>query len=1609
MLRKRWAKWLPILLSLTLIFPFGITNTTFAADTVVTLTTIGSNTWTCPAGVSSIKVELWGGGGGSARARNGTKLIGGGGGGAYTMGTLTVTPGTAYSYTVGAGGTGGTSSNNSGGNGVNSTFQVGAITLTANGGRGSSNANGAAGGAASTGTSVTTSYKGGDGANAGSTYSGGGGGGAGRTGDGGNAATSAAGAGNTPGGNGGAGRSSQNTGANGLTYGGGAGGAFRASSQGTNQNGGNGAPGQIVITYTAIPTYALTMAVNTTAGGAATDSTGTSPYIAGKVINITATANNGYTFSSWTSSSGGSFGSSARSSTTFTMPPNATTVTAIFTAATQTITYNANNGTGTAMANTTGLTDSTVTLAANSYSRNGYTFIGWNTNASATTATYTNGQSLTMPAGGLTLYAIWSGNPQTITYNANDGTGAAMASTTGATGASVTLRTNTYTNTGKVFIGWNTDSAATTAAYTDGQTITMPAGGLSLYAVWGTRTALSVLEVEPGTNYLLPATATVSNYDVTVTRMPMTQFISMVDSINGKYDIVVIGNNAYTDTVSNTHYDLTRLGGSANVTVGYSAAGLHYPTTTTGTTFALPQGGTTDSYENYYVNDVTNRKAADVDEYLKTGQLTVFADSILSSSSTIKDTILYNKFHTYRNNLTYPNFKSVTTIDINDLVSKYASANKRPTLNLQDQPLEYDGTDGTKLTDNRVMSYGFYLTGAHTMTASLYIDANGDGIFTATEKMATAAGLTSSGNNDSPYALNYRLPDAFTGLQPWKLVITDETTGAKTYTTGYTAFKGIPLNVRVLQLVPSGSTLNVKTDMLQPLTATGEYTISVTVMNVTNFDNAYAGSLTNPSNADDVYGVSQPTKLDGNYDMIIMGFADTYGGADLKNANAITALKNFIASGQSVMFTHDTMTFATNSTSGWDYNLTKNFRDLIGQNIYQKDAWNADAVSTVSHVLKRLLYPVTTNNSFGFTRIALDRANNGGDFPTATSTAKLNDGLITKYPYILGNTLSVASTHYQYYQLDLEDPTLVPWFTLSGTGYNSWDGRNDYYTYTKGNITYSGTGHSTPNNAEEHKLFINTIIKASRGANHAPIVGIYDIKDGQEIYTDQTTLNFSFQASDLDVEKDKTLKASITLTYNGTDYPVTDFTADGIHYTPANLDSNKAFTMNNNSIVTISMPQSVPTTKTSFKLTVKAKDTSNATGSKTITLNLVSPPSMKITAPQNNYYLVNDTATTTFSVIPNSAVKDMTNVVLTINKDQSGIASITNPAGGTVTDNGGSFTIKLPDYAVSTSSPNHWSQQTPSYQITFTQKPITGTVSINYTLSYQSLLNNVLTTRTLNQSVDYHVNIGEIRGDIKDDKGRVIKNTGNIQNITLKNASGTVVATTASGSTGAYLFTGVKTGSYTVTVAEKTGYTTSYKFNATGTLTAGATSTLFTLSNSATDNTSYQKEVDFVLSGTMMNQVKITASTVNGGTTNSAAAKCIPKGTTYASIQFTALRPLATMKINLANTLNGTTISNLSVRPYKLKLNGTAISVKNVVISGNTITLPDDLAAGSYELIVAIDAVSTAKINDVLRVNISSIYAKDPDIDETDTLTPPGDAFGNTALSITIVTPNRIY
>jgi CshA-type fibril repeat protein len=155
--------------------------------------------------------------------------------------------------------------------------------------------------------------------------------------------------------------------------------------------------------------------------------------------------------------------------------------------ATQTITYDGNGATSGSVSDDTAPTGWDVTLAANGFTPpSTQVFLGWSTDPNATSAdpTYDPADIIDMPAGGLTLYAVWD-TPILgwLVYDANGGSGS-MSPTGDAIGSAVSIRANGFTPpVGTTFSGWSTNPSGP-VEYQAGASIPIQAGGQTLYAVW---------------------------------------------------------------------------------------------------------------------------------------------------------------------------------------------------------------------------------------------------------------------------------------------------------------------------------------------------------------------------------------------------------------------------------------------------------------------------------------------------------------------------------------------------------------------------------------------------------------------------------------------------------------------------------------------------------------------------------------------------------------------------------------------------------------------------------------------------------------------------------------------------------------------------------------------------------------------------------------------------------------------------------------------------------------------------------------------------------------------------------------------------------------------
>lgn len=284
-----------------------------------------------------------------------------------------------------------------------------------------------------------------------------------------------------------------------------------------NANGGSGAPGTTSVGNIQVnPSCAFTVSsVIPTRSSVSAGSYTVSYSGGGSLSNSTAARTTSYTFSSWNTNSAGT-GTNYASGSTFTSTSTSNTLYAKWSASTSTASVTLPNPTMT-----------------------GYSFNGWWTAATGGTKVGNGGASYT-PTGNVTLYAQWTPNTYTVSYNMNGGTGS-IASQTKTYGVNLTLsstkptRTSTaagsYTvtydanggtvgsasasatrTTSYAFSKWNTASNGSGTSYESGGTYATNAAA-TLYAQWNssTSTAAVTLPTPARTGYNFTGWYTATN------------------------------------------------------------------------------------------------------------------------------------------------------------------------------------------------------------------------------------------------------------------------------------------------------------------------------------------------------------------------------------------------------------------------------------------------------------------------------------------------------------------------------------------------------------------------------------------------------------------------------------------------------------------------------------------------------------------------------------------------------------------------------------------------------------------------------------------------------------------------------------------------------------------------------------------------------------------------------------------------------------------------------------------------------------------------------------------------------------------------------------------
>lgn len=423
------------------------------------------------------------------------------------------------------------------------------------------------------------------------------------------------------------------------------------------------------------------------------------------------------------------------------------------------------------------------------------------------------------------------------------------------------------------------------------------------------------------------------------------------------------------------------------------------------------------------------------------------------------------------------------------------------------------------------------------------------------------------------YKLVYELPAQFVGVIPWQLRASQTTNPYRYDVTGGYFYKQAnsdqKQHIKILQIDTSkgikgnylagGTTFDMQKQKSDP---NSEF--SKLLKEVTDFE---LDITTLAGDSETFKNLCKDDKVK-DYDMLVIGFSDCY--EIYNDSKQVDRIKEFIQSGKAVLFTHDTTSLSNNKNketyeldgktvrnNTWGYDFNTIVRDVVGMDRYGilhssalkkgntlekgTDDYN-EAVEYAKEHKTDIAYKPKSNKktivrqnqgfAYGDLDSNQDMGHGGrrlypwlyGSMGWTKKAEKVNSGQITTYPFKISDKIDIAETHRQYYQLDFNEDSdndgesdIVVWYTLSEQNvyYSSpKDVRNNYYIYTKGNVTYSGVGHSdVTQSVDELKLYINTMIAAYSVVEHAPAISLkegYDTKSA-DISTIYSTIDAAIQ------------------------------------------------------------------------------------------------------------------------------------------------------------------------------------------------------------------------------------------------------------------------------------------------------------------------------------------------------------------------------------------------------------------------------------------------------------------------------------------------------------------
>ncbi len=308
------------------------------------------------------------------------------------------------------------------------------------------------------------------------------------------------------------------------------------------------------------------------------------------------------------------------------------TLYAVFTKNTNTVIFDPNGGSG-EMADLELKTENTARLPKNTFTKVGYTFVGWSTSKTGDVvfndnAEYTMGTSVTN-----TLYAVWQINTNTLRFDANGGEGS-MELIQWDYNTTHRLPQNTFVRLGYTFIGWSTSQNGD-VAFADKAEYTMAEKGeYILYAQWQINRNKLHFEPNGGSGSMSYVEAAYNDFF----HLPPNQFYREGYTFIG-WSMSPVGEKMYGDEAeyrmgADSDYTLYALWkGNQNAFVFHANGGDgHMPTD-----FVIATGGT----ENLPLNQFTRNGYTFVGWSTDAHGAVKYADGVEYTQTTAKTVELY--------------------------------------------------------------------------------------------------------------------------------------------------------------------------------------------------------------------------------------------------------------------------------------------------------------------------------------------------------------------------------------------------------------------------------------------------------------------------------------------------------------------------------------------------------------------------------------------------------------------------------------------------------------------------------------------------------------------------------------------------------------------------------------------------------------------------------------------------------------------------------------------------------------------------------------------------------------------------------------------------------